>query len=199
MSSRDAFLQRLRAAVPPALPLPAPYISRTPSAHLAARFRTTTEAVGGAVHTIAHIRELAAYLDGLAPARHRLVHPDLPAPGRPAPTHPHLLADLQLTVLPGVVAVAEDAAVLVTGLDALGPRMRAAGFLAQHVVLVVHAHTIVPDLNAAFALQAVQDALEHASFAVWVSGPSKTADIEQTLVHGAHGPEALTVVLVDPE
>jgi L-lactate dehydrogenase complex protein LldG len=30
-----------------------------------------------------------------------------------------------------------------------------------------------------------------------VSGPSKTADIQQTLAYGAHGPKELVVVLVD--
>ncbi|WP_429069846.1 LUD domain-containing protein [Aeromonas dhakensis] len=30
-----------------------------------------------------------------------------------------------------------------------------------------------------------------------VSGPSKTADIQQTLAYGAHGPSRLLVVLVE--
>jgi L-lactate dehydrogenase complex protein LldG len=33
---------------------------------------------------------------------------------------------------------------------------------------------------------------------VFVAGPSKTADIEQSLVIGAHGPKSLTVLLIDP-
>jgi L-lactate utilization protein LutC len=39
------------------------------------------------------------------------------------------------------------------------------------------------------------DALAHHHF-TWVSGPSKTADIESTLVIGAHGPRALAAVAV---
>jgi L-lactate dehydrogenase complex protein LldG len=33
--------------------------------------------------------------------------------------------------------------------------------------------------------------------ALMISGPSKTADIEQTLAYGVHGPKRLIVVLVD--
>ena len=34
---------------------------------------------------------------------------------------------------------------------------------------------------------------------IFVSGPSKTADIQQTLAYGAHGPKRLIVVLVDKD
>jgi L-lactate dehydrogenase complex protein LldG len=38
--------------------------------------------------------------------------------------------------------------------------------------------------------------LEDTGFGVFISGPSKTADIEQSLVYGAHGAKELTVLLV---
>jgi L-lactate dehydrogenase complex protein LldG len=33
----------------------------------------------------------------------------------------------------------------------------------------------------------------------WITGPSRTADIEQTLLMGAHGPQRLHIVIVDEE
>ncbi len=36
-------------------------------------------------------------------------------------------------------------------------------------------------------------------FGAFISGPSKTADIEQSLVIGAHGPRSLTVFLIGPD
>jgi L-lactate dehydrogenase complex protein LldG len=34
-------------------------------------------------------------------------------------------------------------------------------------------------------------------FGAFIAGPSKTADIEQSLVLGAHGPKTMTVFLLD--
>ncbi|MBS0211539.1 MAG: LUD domain-containing protein [Planctomycetes bacterium] len=102
------------------------------------------------------------------------------------PAHVH---DIDVAILPGMFGVAENAAVWVT--DA-GIKHRVVYFLPQHLVLVVPRAEIVNHLHEAYArLQ-----FPGAGYGLFISGPSKTADIEQSLVIGAHGPRSLTVVLV---
>lgn len=106
-------------------------------------------------------------------------------------TDPHELEDVDFAILPGELAVAENAAVWVT--DA-GVPYRVLYFLPQHVALVVPAAELVHNLHEAFArIEAIER-----PFGCFLSGPSKTADIEQSLVIGAHGARSLTVYLVDP-
>jgi L-lactate dehydrogenase complex protein LldG len=66
-------------------------------------------------------------------------------------------------------------------------------FLAQRLLLLVEAASLVPDMHAAYARLA---SAPLPPYGVFIAGPSKTADIEQTLVLGAHGPCELTVLLV---
>lgn len=102
---------------------------------------------------------------------------------------PHQLADVDFAVLPGEVAVAENAAIWVATDDIL---IRTLYFLTQHLAIVVPADQLVSNLHEAYARINVT----RCRFGTFLSGPSKTADIEQSLVIGAHGARSLTVLLV---
>lgn len=90
----------------------------------------------------------------------------------------------------GTLGVAESGAVWVTPQSA---HDRQQLFLAEHVTLVVSVASLVDTLHDAYAMLDIAAA----PFGCFVAGPSKTADIEQTLVIGAHGPLGLTVELVE--
>ena len=102
---------------------------------------------------------------------------------------PHSFADVAVAIARGSVGVAENGAVAVTAADA--PH-RALLFLAERVILLLDAGTIAGDLHS--AVRALPAAAWQSQL-TFISGPSKTADIEQTLVQGAHGPRALAVFL----
>ncbi len=106
-----------------------------------------------------------------------------------AVTDPHELEDLDVAVLPGDFAVAENGAVWVTD---LALKHRVVYFITQHLVLVVKANEILDNMHQAYG----RLAFPQAGFGLFISGPSKTADIEQSLVVGAHGPRSLTVFVI---
>ncbi len=103
---------------------------------------------------------------------------------------PHDLEDLDFAILPGEFAVAENGAIWVTD-RAL--RQRVVYFITQHLVLVIKASQILDNMHQAYTRLAFPEP----GFGVFISGPSKTADIEQSLVVGAHGPRSLTVYVVE--
>lgn len=103
---------------------------------------------------------------------------------------PHQLEDVEFAVLAGELAVAENGAVWVND---EGLSQRVLYFLPQHLALVVPAANLVHNLHEAYERIAVG----RTPFGAFVSGPSKTADIEQALVIGAHGARSLTVFLIE--
>jgi L-lactate dehydrogenase complex protein LldG len=105
-------------------------------------------------------------------------------------TDPRALAELHLVVLPGAFAVAENAAVWV---DTQALPHRALFVIPDHLALVVPTAAVVHHMHDAYARLAGR-APGHG---VFLSGPSKTADIEQSLVIGAQGARTCTLILVD--
>ncbi len=161
------------------------------------QFETVLRAVGGDCVRAATIDEIRRALEQLpAYASAAKVYSLVPGIDRrnvdpQAITDPHQLQDIDFAVLPGQFAVAENAAVWVT--DAGVPH-RAIYFIAQHVALVVSANEVVHNMHQAY--ERLQ--FERPGFGCFISGPSKTADIEQSLVIGAHGARSLTVFLIRP-
>lgn len=104
---------------------------------------------------------------------------------------PHALADVDVAVVRGVVGVAENAAIWLGEKEIV---KRVLPFIAQHIVILLNEADIVPTMHEAYERINVRES----GYGVFVAAPSKTADIEQSLVIGAHGPRSLTVVLMSP-
>ena len=65
-------------------------------------------------------------------------------------------------------------------------------FIAEHLVLVVRESQLVHNMHQAYERLGT----DLPGYGLFISGPSKTADIEQSLVIGAQGPRSLHVCLV---
>ena len=98
------------------------------------------------------------------------------------------LNKIDVAILEGEFGVAENGAVWVEKFA-----FRVIPFITQHLVLILRESNIISNMHEAYAELAEYGMPD---FGTFISGPSKTADIEQSLVYGAHGPKTLTVVLV---
>ena len=187
MSARDAILGAVRAARPPAVVAPATRPAAASDQSLLIDCFAVAATAAGAVVTRCAANDIAIHVPTSAPRVLSAV------PGIPStvaiPDDPRALADLTLFVCQAALGVAENGGVWVATNDAW---YRAALFLAERVVIVLAESTIVSDLHEAYT----RIDIRATSFGAFVAGPSKTADIEQALVIGAHGPNELTLIVV---
>lgn len=105
------------------------------------------------------------------------------------PEDPHELEDLDLAILDGQFGVAENGAIWLEDHN-LG--LRALPFITEHLVIVLDRKNLVETMHQGYSL--IGNATS--GFGLFIAGPSKTADIEQSLVVGAHGAKSLRVVLI---
>jgi L-lactate dehydrogenase complex protein LldG len=204
MSSREQILADIRRELPVDAPLPAADGPWTSYADPRQQFFDTLTAVGGAGRAVASAQDLRREVERIAASvSARRIFSAVPAAaagnvGWETIDDPHDLADVDLAVMAGELAVAENAAVWITEADI---PQRSAYFLTQHLVLVVPAARLVHNMHEAYAWLASQADVgrpfRSPGFAAYLSGPSKTADIEQALVIGAHGARSLHVLLVE--
>lgn len=99
------------------------------------------------------------------------------------------LENVHTVILKGEVAVAENGAIWIPEQN-MGNRLLP--FICEHLVLLIDADCIVADMHEAYN----RIVAGNKGYGVYIAGPSKTADIEQALVIGAHGPLRLSVFIL---
>jgi len=195
MSSRDQILANVKKNQPPASPLPnVGGVQTLPEGDLVAKFTTVLQGIGGQVVPVKQWDDIADHIaKQFLPASRKINLIQELAGSHPVAIleeRPHQLENVTLALLRGHFAVAENGAVWLTDVR-LGDR--ALPFICEHLALVVQANTLVPTMHEAYERINNEAAYQ---FGTFIAGPSKTADIEQSLVLGAHGAKTLTLFLM---
>jgi L-lactate dehydrogenase complex protein LldG len=92
-------------------------------------------------------------------------------------------------IVQGTVGVAENACVWIPQTM----REKAVCFISEYLVIVLDRQNIVDNMHQAYSLIKMDPAY---NFGTFISGPSKTADIEQALVMGAQAARGVTVLIL---
>lgn len=99
------------------------------------------------------------------------------------------LSDVDVLLIRGQLGVAENGAIWISE-DELPHRV--APFICQHLVIQIAKENLVGTMHSAYE----ELGSKNPGFGLFLAGPSKTADIEQSLVIGAHGARSLAVLIV---
>jgi L-lactate dehydrogenase complex protein LldG len=194
MSSREKILAAVLANQPQLSPLPDISIFKGQDEDAVQQYIDTFASIGGKaflVEDIAAVRDLIGEHFDLT-KRIITTLPELTDSAEllTLTADPHTLEDVELAILKAHFGVAENGAVWLTE-QLMGQRILP--YICQHLVVIIAAQSIVPTLHEAYNLIGEGNY----GFGGFIGGPSKTADIEQALVMGAHGPISMTVFIMN--
>jgi L-lactate dehydrogenase complex protein LldG len=193
MGSREKILQTIRQNKPAFTEAPVIFLQQQPAADLIQQFITTLESIGGKAFRVNSMEEVKEDLQRSVAQGGYIVNtiPSLGAVNSEitALSDAHTLEPVFKTYIQGELAVAENGSVW---LDEKNMVNRLLPFICQHLILVVNIDRIVATMHDAYQ----QITIDKEGYGLCLAGPSKTADIEQSLVIGAHGARSLVVYLL---
>lgn len=135
-----------------------------------------------------HAVSLSAERPAVSPAAYEyLKQGDLPDVNDPLRS----IADRAIGITQAQLAIAETGSVL---LIEPAPIDRAVSLLTKHLIVAISEQDIVHELADGFGWLAQQP--QAAAYATFVTGPSRTADIERSLTIGVQGPSRMTVAVL---
>jgi L-lactate dehydrogenase complex protein LldG len=194
MSSRESILNAVKKNKPELLPLPVINLELfDEDIHLVETFVKNVQLVGGRAQVLDSITDLDKEIKRLYPNAKQIVsnvkESSLGTIFFSKDSLPHSLDTIDLAILKGELGVAENGAVWISDNDF---KVRVLPFITNDLVLVVSKETICLHLHDAYQRLSNRER----TYGLFLSGPSKTADIEQCLVIGAQGAMSLTVFIV---
>ncbi|SHF44745.1 LutC/YkgG family protein [Pedobacter caeni] len=194
MNSRAQILSRIKENQPELSSLPADLTAPLQYPDPVEVFSTVLSNIGGTTVPVKSYEEIQQYIKTQFADQKRIIStiPELSAVTEAGweGQDPHSYEDIDIAVIRAHFGVAENAALWVT--EEL-MQQRVIPFICQQLAVVVQRKDICSNMHEAYAK--VADAVY--GFGTFIAGPSKTADIEQSLVLGAHGPKNMTVFILE--
>ena len=196
-SSREAILARVRQNKPGATTLPDVDFLHTNANGSLSKLSALLDSIGGKLFLVNDWSEIVSTIKSRHSGMGRIYSPvpeiqQLIAQSDKQFVDGHDLADVEVGIIKAHFAVAENGAVWVTD-DQLGNR--ALPFICQHLAVVIGENDILPTMHEAY----MRNAGHQYQYGAFIAGASKTADIEQSLVLGAHGPRSMMVFVLSKD
>jgi L-lactate dehydrogenase complex protein LldG len=194
MNAREKILSAVRDNKPSLVPMPELTIDRHPkSISLLDEFSATLTRIGGTPVIVRDMNEVSRDIEIAFQAGDHIVNT---IDGLSDVNRSALLGSDATTLEPvfkayiqGTMGVAENGSIWLYESSMVN---RLLPFICQHLVIVLRAENIVSTMHDAYrTIDTARD-----GYGLFLAGPSKTADIEQSLVIGAHGARSLRVFLV---
>ncbi|CAG4993289.1 Lactate utilization protein C [Dyadobacter sp. CECT 9275] len=193
MNARDKILSQVKANKPAATALPEEFTYQSDYSDTQQTFTDVLAAIYTEVISVKNLQELldkAMEMYGEVVNRATTIPALLPwADFSLEVSDPHELELIEMAILRAEFGVAENGAVWIS--DQYLPH-RALPFITQNLAFVIPRDALVNNMHEAY--NRLQDTTGWGCF---IAGPSKTADIEQSLVIGAHGARSMVIFLVD--
>ena len=196
MSSREEILQRLRTNTretydKPDLSQLKPITYADPVAEFISKTTTTAGARLIEIKANDNLNDIVhqAYPDAKVVASNM---PGVEAAINPDTASAQELMKVDVGVIEGCIGVAENACIWIPQ----QMKEKAICFASQQLVIVLRRDAIVNNMHEAYErIAASKEYFQEYKFGTFISGPSKTADIESALVYGAQAVRGVTVVL----
>jgi L-lactate dehydrogenase complex protein LldG len=188
--SKDEILNNIRKNIKAIYDMPEIAIAGIRYADKVAQFVETIQNVGGKVVVLEQGQDLNSCIQSLYPEAQTIASnvPEITIANRNPDTveTPYQLNGTDLAIIQGELGVAENGCIWIPQ----NVKEKAVYFISEQLVILLDKDSIVNNMHEAY--QQIQ--IGKYGFGVFISGPSKTADIEQALVIGAHGAKGVTVI-----
>ena len=187
--SRDKIIQTIRQNEPETIPLPELWNvkEQNTAANIKETFKERLKQAGAGLIELKGKEEIVPFIEKNYPGALDFGIQDVWEEYPPFCSK-EKLNSLETVLIEGQLGVAENGAIW---LDDSNFPNRLIPFITQQLIIKLDSSQIVSDMQEAHH----RINIENSGFGVFISGPSKTADIEQSLVYGAHGAKELIVIL----